>query len=491
MQSELKRTMGKWNLISLGVGCIVGGGIFAMTGPAIYEHAGPAIIFSFLIAGLACAFAGLCYAELASLLPVSGSAYTYAYATLGEVVAWCMGWLLILEYGLASSTVAVSWSGYFISFLADLGVAVAPEWAFATGLPVVDKDGVPILGENGEQLVGKFNLVAAIGAMVVAAILTLGVKESVRFNNIMVFLKVGVLLLFVGVGITFIDVDNWSPLVPAPGLAEDQYGWSGVFRAASIIFFAYIGFEAISTAAQEAKDPQKNMPFGIIGSLLVCTVLYILVSSTLTGIIPFNDPAMNSRDTIAVAVDRTGIDGFALVIKAGAVLGITSVMMVLIYGQTRIFYIMSRDGLLPRFFSTVHPKLHTPWINTLLVGAVVALAAGLTPIRTLGDLVSLGTLSAFTIVCIAVLYLRWKEPDLERPFRVPFAPYTPIMGILICGYLILQMPGEIFLKLKFFFLTGIIIYLVYGQFKSRLHREMNPRPGDPEFVKEEHETRTE
>lgn len=477
--STLKRTLGKWNLLSLGVGCIIGAGIFVLTGVAAAEHAGPAIILSFIIAGTACAFAGLCYAEMASVLPVSGSAYTYAYATLGEIFAWVMGWLLILEYGLASATVSVGWSGYIVSFLSGFDIMIPPELTKAPGQLVELADGTTV-----EAIV---NLPAAIGIFLVTALLCIGVSESAKVNNIIVAVKVSVIVAFIAIGIFYVEPTNWDPFIPenqGPGV----YGFDGVLRAASIIFFAYIGFETISTAAAEAKDPQKDMPFGILGALTVCTLLYMMVAAVLTGVVHYS--TLNVADPMAVAVDAIGLGWFSFIIKVGAIMGLSSVMLVLVYGQTRIFYTMGRDGLLPDVFCKVHPRFHTPCINTILVGIVVAAAGALTPINVLGDLVSLGTLSAFTIVSISVLYLRYHEPELKRPFKVPFAPATPILGIACCGYLIAQMPLETFITLKWFFIAGIVVYLVYGRRKSRLAREMAPRPGDEEFVKEEHEART-
>ncbi len=479
--STLKRTLGKWNLLSLGIGCIIGAGIFVMTGTAAANHAGPAIVFSFMLAGVACALAGLCYAEMASVLPVSGSAYTYAYATLGEIFAWIMGWLLVLEYGLASATVAVGWSGYVVSFLSGFGVMIPPE--------LTQPMGHVVTLANGTTVTGVFNLPAFLGILAVTALLVIGISESAKVNNIIVILKTSVIIAFVAIGAFYIDVVNWDPFIPENTGVTGEYGWSGVFRAASIIFFAYVGFEAVSTAAAEARNPQKDMPFGILGSLIVCTLLYIMVALVLTGIVPY--PSLNVPDPMAVAVDAIGLGWFSFIIKVGAILGLSSVMLVLVYGQTRVFYTMSRDGLLPQFFCKVHSKFHTPHLNTMLIGAVVSVAAGLTPINVLGDLVSIGTLSAFMIVCISVLYLRYSEPELHRPFRTPFMPWLPIAGVLANGYLICSMPMETFLHLKWFFLAGLVIYFTYGRRKSRLGREMFPRPGDPEFITKEHENRTE
>lgn len=496
--STLKRTLGKWNLLSLGIGCIIGTGIFVLTGTAAANHAGPAIMLSFILAGMACAFAGLCYAELASVLPVSGSAYTYAYATLGEVAAWVMGWLLVLEYGLASSTVAVGWSGYIVSFLKDFGVIIPAIFTQPPGTLVTLAD-----GSTAEAL---FNAPAAFGIFMVTTLLCIGISESTKINNIIVAVKVSVIVAFIVIAGFHVDPDNWVPLIPEPTGVPGEFGFSGVLRAASIIFFAYIGFEAVSTAAAEAKNPQKDMPFGIIGALVVCTVLYIAMSGVLTGVVHYTE--LDVAEPVAIAVDAIGIGWFSFLIKLGAIMGISSVMLVLLYGQTRIFYTISRDGLLPNFFSKVNKKTHTPVYNTLLVGTIVALAAATTPIQVLGDLVSLGTLSAFVIICVSVIYLRYKEPNLERPFQVPFAPefmvgktkvilpILPILGLCTCGYLIYGMlssagGGAIFEKLKYFFLVGGVIYFSYGQFKSRLNREMNPRKGDEEFVTHEHERGTE
>ncbi len=488
MQSSLKRALGKWNLLSLGVGCIIGAGIFVMTGTAAANHAGPAIIFSFVLAGIACAFAGLCYAEMASILPISGSAYTYAYATLGEIFAWIMGWLLISEYGLAASTVAVGWSGYVVSFLKDFGVMIPPELTQAYGEMVKLPDGTEVMA--------LFNLPAFIGVAAVTALLIAGISESARVNNFIVFVKVSVIVAFIIIGAFYIDTSNWDPFIPPQSTDEHgepipgAYGISGVLRAASIIFFAYVGFEAVSTAAAEAKNPQKDMPFGILGSLVVCTVLYMLVAGILTGVVHYSH--LNVADPIAVAVDTIGLGWFAFIIKVGAIMGLSSVMLVLMYGQTRIFYIMSRDGLLPSAFCKVHPKWHTPYINTITIGIVIAFAAGLTPISTLGDLVSLGTLAAFMIVCISVLYLRKAEPDIERPFRTPFVPAVPVLGVISCAVLLFGMfnsesGGAIAHYMFWFMLVGMVIYFVYGRKHSHLAHGEKPGHGDAVFVKEAHD----
>jgi basic amino acid/polyamine antiporter, APA family len=481
-RGELKRTLSAANLVSLGIGCIIGTGIFVMTGTAAAQHAGPAIVISFLMAGFCCAFAALCYAELASMLPVSGSAYSYAYASLGEIFAWVMGWLLLLEYGIAASTVSVGWSGYVVSFLRDFGIHVPMEWAYATGTQLVQ------LPEGGwkqltavlttdlaakgvdvatlPHITAIFNLPAFVGIMGAMSLLILGIKESATVNNVIVAIKVSVILLFIAVGFFYVNPANWHPFVP-PSEGPDVYGWDGVFRAASIIFFAYVGFEAVSTAAQEARNPQRDIPIGILGSLVICTVLYILVSLVLTGIVPFR--TLNVPDPIAVAVDAIGLPWLAKLVKVGAIAGLSSVMLVLLYGQTRIFYTMSRDGLLPPLFSKVHPKYKTPWVNTILVGLVAGVVAGVTPISDLGDLVNIGTLLAFSIICFSVLYLRIKEPNMARPFRVPYAPFMSVMGMLCCFFLISKLTHTLYM-LKWYFLIGMVVYFVYGQKHSKLRK---------------------
>lgn len=461
--SELHRTLSAANLVSLGIGCIIGAGIFVMTGQAAAEFAGPAIILSFVAAGLCCAFAGLCYAELAAMLPVSGSAYSYSYATLGEVFAWIMGWLLLLEYGVAASTVAVGWSGYVVSFLGQFGVHIPDGLSQPTY--VMNAAG------NGMEYTGNFNIVALFGILMMTGLLILGMKESATVNNIIVFIKVSVVVLFIVAGFFYIDPANHTPFIPENTGVWGEYGWSGIFRAAGVVFFAYVGFEAVSTAAQEAKNPQRDVPIGILGSLVICTILYMLVAYVLTGIVHYDILAV--PDPMAVAVDAVGMGWLSFFIKVGAIAGLTSVMMVLMYGQTRIFYTMSRDGLLPPAFSKVHPKFKTPYVNTLIVGSVVGLVAATTPIGVLGDLVSLGTLCAFCIICFSVLYLRKAEPDLPRPFKVPYAPITPILGILCCSGLIFGLLSEkvtaIFYVL--YLITGIVIYALYGMRKSKLHLE--------------------
>lgn len=464
--SELKRTLGPWNLLFLGVGCIIGAGIFVRTGNAAALHAGPAVLFSYLIAGFVCALAGLCYAELSSTLPVSGSAYTYSYATVGEFAAWIMGALLLLEYGLAASVVAVGWSGYVVSLLNDYGLHIPAAF---TG-PM----GHDLKLDDGSVIKTVFNMPAFLVSMALTVLLVIGVSESAKFNNIIVAIKTSVIVAFIIIGgyivLTHLDTlsANWSPFIPEATGKEGEFGWGGILRAASIVFFAYIGFEAVSTAGQEAKNPAKDMPFGIIGSLAVCTILYILVSVVLTLVVNYKD--LNVPDPVAVAVDAFGPQWgwFAKIIKAGAIIGLTSVVLVLMYGQTRIFYTMARDGLLPRIFATVHPKYKTPWINTLLVGIMTGTAAGVFDINSLGDMTSVGTLAAFGIVCLSVIWLRQTHPEIPRGFKVPFYPVLPAVGILSCFALIFTVETRILIVFLWYTLAMILVYFAYGMHNSRL-----------------------
>jgi APA family basic amino acid/polyamine antiporter len=464
--SELKRSLGPWNLVFLGIGCIIGAGIFVRTGNAAALHAGPAVLFSYIIAGIVCAFAGLCYAELSSTLPVSGSAYTYSYTTIGEFAAWVMGALLLLEYGLAASVVAVGWSGYVVSLLADMGLHVPAALTGPAGYPKELADGTTITT--------VFNLPAFLICLLLALLLVVGVSESAKVNNLIVAIKVTVLVAFIIVGGFLIlqnydaYAHNWEPFIPEPTGEKGEFGWSGILRAASIVFFAYIGFEAVSTAAQEAKNPKKDMPIGIIGSLMACTVIYILVSIVLTLVVNYRE--LNVPDPVAVAVDAFGPQWawFASTIKIGAIIGLTSVILVLMYGQTRIFYTMARDGLLPKVFSRVHPKFRTPWINTLVVGLAVAIAAGFFDINFLGDATSVGTLAAFGIVCLTVIWLRQTHPEIPRGYRVPLYPVLPALGIVSCFALIFTVEERVLRFFGWYVIGAIVLYFVYGMRNSEL-----------------------
>jgi APA family basic amino acid/polyamine antiporter len=472
--SELKRTLGKWNLLLLGVGCIIGAGIFVRTGSAAALYAGPAVLLSFVVAGIVCAFAGLCYAELSSTLPVSGSAYTYGYTTLGEFVAWIMGALLLLEYGLAASVVAVGWAGYVVSLLGDFGLHIPAQFTGPAGYTLM-KDGAPVL-VDGQTVTTIFNLPAFLICMVLAGLLVVGVSESAKFNNVIVAIKVSVLTAFIVVGgwiaITHfgeLSAKNWVPFIPE-NTGPGHFGFDGIMRAASIVFFAYIGFEAVSTAGQEAKDPAKDMPFGIIGSLVVCTVIYMLVAAIMTLLVPYQ--SLNVPDPVAVVVDNFGPQWgwLAKIIKVGAIIGLTSVVLVLMYGQTRIFYTMARDGLLPKMFARVHPKYKTPATNTVLVGLVTGIAAGFFDINVLGDMTSVGTLAAFAIVCLSVIYLRRAAPELPRGFKVPLYPVLPVLGILSCLYLITSVPWDVLKFFLWYMLGGVVLYFVYGMRHSNLQQ---------------------
>lgn len=461
-EHSLRRTLGKSNLIMLGIGAIIGAGIFVLTGTAASHHAGPAVVISFVVAGIACAFAGLCYSEFASMIPIAGSAYTYAYATLGEFIAWIIGWDLILEYLFGASTVAVGWSGYVVSFLADFGLHIPAHLSSAP----LSYDPV----NHTYALTGAFlNLPAMFIVGIMTWLLVVGIRESANFNNLIVIVKVIVILLFVIMGWQFINPANWTPFIPENTGNFGEFGWSGIVRAAGIIFFAYIGFDAVSTAAQEAKNPQKDMPWGILGSLVICTIIYILVGMTMTGLVHY--PMLNDPAPIAVAVNAAGdsLNWLKPLIKVGAIAGLSSVILVMLMGQPRIFFSMSRDGLLPASFSKVHKKYKTPYIPTIVTGLVAMLVAGLFPIGLLGELVSIGTLLAFVIVCGGVLVLRYTRPEINRPFKTPLFPLVPILGILTSLGLMSFLPGDTWIRLLVWMGIGILIYFVYGKKHSRLN----------------------
>jgi amino acid transporter len=577
-RGELKRTLGPIHLVLFGIGCIIGAGIFVRTGTAAAQFAGPAVILSFVVAGIVCAFAGLCYAELASMLPVSGSAYTYAYTTVGEFGAWIMGSLLLLEYALAASVVAVGWSGYCVSLLHDIGVnlpamltqpygelvvnalstltltdpsvslnGVAATLAdgstvqfFSTGVAQIQGTFTTALAQydvvkpaaDGYSLINAldiavnsntqatvvaatkvmdpttsklielaagtvvnvpadsivqlpaatvvslpaaavvsslFNLPAVGVVLAVTALLVLGVSESATVNNIIVAIKVTVILLFIAVGAFFVNSANWHPFIPEATGVEDQFGVDGIIRAAMIVFFAYIGFEAVSTAGQEAKNPRKDMPIGILGSLIICTVLYMLTAAVLTGVVSFTK--LNVAAPVATAVDSFG-EGWgwlAKLIKIGAIAGLSSVVLVLMFGQTRVFYSMSRDGLMPKTLAKVHPKFKTPYVNTLIVGVLVSLAAAFFDINALGDLTSVGTLVAFGLVCFSVIWLRYQRPDLPRHFKVPLFPVLPAIGVIICFWLAWDgATVKIRTWFAWFLLGSIVLYFAYAYWASPL-----------------------
>lgn len=459
--NELKRTLTATNLIALGIGCIIGTGIFVLTGTAAANHAGPALTISFIISALGCVMAGLCYAEFAAMIPVSGSAYSYSYASLGEFIAWFIGWDLILEYLFASATVSVGWSGYVVSFLADFGIHIPAYLAHAP----FDH----IAGEGWIMTGSIVNFPAMFIVLIVTSLLIVGIKESASANDFIVVIKLAVILLFIGFGIAYVNTENWVPYIPENTGKFGEFGWSGILTGAGVIFFAYIGFDAVSTVAQETKNPQKDMPKGILGSLLICTVLYILVTAVLTGIVHYTE--LNVPAPIALAIDRTseGLAWLASFIKIGAIAGLSSVVLVMLLGQSRIFYSMSKDGLLPPIFSKVHSKHKTPHITTIITGSISAIIAGLFPINILGELVSIGTLMAFTIVCISVLVLRKQQPNINRPFKTPWVPFVPIAGALICIAQMIALPFDTWLRLIVWMLIGLVLYIFYGSKHSKLN----------------------
>ena len=443
----LKRTLTGLDLTLLGIGAIIGTGIFVLTGTAAANQAGPAIVLAYVAAGLACGFAALCYAEFAAMIPIAGSAYTYAYATLGEIFAWMIGWDLILEYAVGSMTVAVGWSGYFQRILAGFGITL-PAWMAAA----------PATAEGA-----LVNLPAMIIVAVITALLVVGVRESARFNAVIVAIKLVAIVFFIVVGVTYVQPANWSPFMP--------YGPQGIAAAAAVVFFAYIGFDAVSTTAEEAKNPARDLPIGIIASLVICTALYLAVAGILSGIIPvvqYKDDPQFLNAPVGYALAVINKDWAAGLVSAGAVAGITSVLLVMLMSQPRIFFSMSRDRLLPEGVSKVHPRFRTPYITTIITGAVVAIVAGLTPINVLGEMTSIGTLFAFVIVCAAVLILRSKRPDARRPFKVPFGPVFPILGVVSCLYLMVNLTVMTWVRFLVWLDLGMIIYWFYGRTHSPL-----------------------
>lgn len=459
-EKGLRRTLGSGALVALGVGAIIGAGLFSLTGIAAAENAGPAVTISFVLAALGCAFAGLCYAEFASMIPVAGSAYTYSYATMGEFIAWIIGWDLVLEYALGAATVAVSWSRYLLEFLHNFGIHIPHQLAASPWEVVKMSDGSVIEG-------GLFNLPAVIIILLLSLLLIKGTRESAGMNNFLVILKVSVVILFIILGWSHIDPANYEPYIPANTGKYENFGWTGIATGAAVVFFAFIGFDAVSTAAQEAKNPQKGMPIGILGSLVVCTVLYVLFAHVMTGLLNYKLFAGDAKPA-ATAFAQTGYDFLQTGLIVAILCGYTSVMLVMLMGQSRVFYSMSKDGLLPKFFSDIHPKFRTPWKTNLFFMVFVCLFAGLVPVSDLGHMVSIGTLFAFSLVCVGVMIMRKKMPEVPRAFKTPLVPFVPIMGILVCGYLMYSLPKESWYRLAIWLGIGLLIYFTYSKKNSKL-----------------------
>ncbi|HUL75507.1 MAG TPA: amino acid permease [Vicinamibacterales bacterium] len=468
-EHSLKRVLGPINLVTLGIGAIIGTGIFVLTGQAAAQYTGPSIVLSMVLAGFASALAGLCYSEFASTVPIAGSAYTYGYATLGEFIAWVIGWDLILEYALGASTVAVGWGGHFTSFLHDfLGITI-PESVASAPCTLIQASGC-----NPNAII---NLPAVFIALAVTVLIIIGIKESANVNSFIVIVKVAVVLIVILGGAAFVNSANWHPFIPENTGNFGEYGWSGVLRGAGVIFFAYIGFDAVSVAAQEAKNPQKDMPVGILGSLVVCTILYILVSGVMVGLVPYKQMLGSSAPmvvAIRAAEAASGGSGLlhmmTMLVEVGAIAGLSSVMVVMMMAQPRIFYSMANDGLLPPFAKKIHPKFRTPYVTSIITGIVVSIAAGFTPIGALGELVSIGTLLAFVIVSIGVVFLRYQQPNLARPFKTPWVPFVPILSALVSFGLMAGLPGVTWLRLAIWMAIGLVVYFGYGYSHSELRK---------------------
>ena len=450
----LRRHLGLLNLTLLGIGSVIGAGIFILTGTAAQMHAGPAIVLSFILSAFGCLLAGLCYAEFAAMIPLSGSAYTYSYATMGELIAWIIGWDLVLEYLFSTATVAVGWSSYMLSFLADFGIYLPASMAQSP----FEYD------QGGWHTTGAFiNFPAVFIVVLLTALLVIGIRETVKFNNITVIIKIVVVLLFIGFGISHINPQNWVPFIPKNTGVWGQYGWSGILTGSGVIFFAYIGFDAVSTTSQEAINPKRDLPLSILFSLLICTILYVAVSFVLTGIVNYKD--LNVAAPIALAIDRSGqgLKWLSPIIKIGTIAGLSSVILVTLLGQTRIFFSMAHDGLLWKCFAQTHSKFKTPHYSTLITGFFTALMAGIFPIGLLGELVSIGTLLAFMIVCIGIIIMRKIEPEAPRAFKTPWVPFVPLLGAFICLIQMLALPGDTWLRLIIWMAIGFVIYFSYGR----------------------------
>lgn len=462
-EKGLKKTLSSGALVALGIGAIIGAGLFSLTGIAAAEHAGPAVTISFIIAAIGCAFAGLCYAEFASMIPVAGSAYTYSYATMGEFMAWIIGWDLVLEYALGAATVGVSWSRYFLELLNKFDIHLPHALICSPWETLKLGDGTVIEG-------GIINLPAIFIVMLLSLLLIRGTKESARLNNFLVIVKVAVVIMFITLGWGYINQENYVPYIPENTGIKGVFGWSGIAAGAATVFFAFIGFDAVSTAAQEAKNPQKGMPIGILGSLVVCTILYVLFAHVMTGLVPYQEFIGDAKPA-ATAFAKTGYgflqNGLIIAILAGY----TSVILVMLMGQSRVFYSMSRDGLLPKMFGDIHPKFRTPWKTNVFFLFFVSIFAGFVPVSDLGHMVSIGTLLAFSLVCIGVLIMRKTMPDAPRAFKTPLVPLVPILGVVVCCYLMYSLPSESWLRLIIWMVLGVVIYFAYGKKRSKLNKK--------------------
>lgn len=466
----LKRSLGALNLVAIGVGVIIGAGLFSLTGIAAANNAGPAVTLSFIIAAVGCAFSALCYAEFAAMVPVSGSAYTYAYATLGELFAWIIGWDLVLEYSVGAATVGISWSQYLVKFLAEFNIHIPPQLTQSPFESVTLQDGTIVNG--------MVNLPAVLVIALITAIIIRGTKSSAFFNVIVVTLKVGVVLVFIGLGWQYIDPANYQPYIPNNTGTFGQYGWSGILRGAGVVFFVFIGFDIVATMAQETKNPKRNMPIGILGSLLVCTVLFILFGYVMTGLANYTE-FKDSAAPVAIAIAHTPYKWLGLAVILAILIGYTSVILVDLLGQSRVFYSMSKDGLLPKVFSQLHPKFNTPSKSNIVLCVFISLFAGFVPISVVGEMTSIGTLLAFVMVCLGILILRKQQPDAERPFKTPFVPAVPILGIVTCLVMMFSLPLDTWIRLIAWLAIGFAVYFLYGRKNSLLRRSQNSSDQTP------------
>ena len=458
-EPELRRALGPLQLIGIGIGIIIGAGIFVSTGTTAAHYAGPAVMISYLIAGFGCALAGLCYAEFAAMIPVAGSAYSYTFATLGKFMAWVIGWDLILEYLAAASAVSVGWAGYFNGLMADIGIHVPENFASA---PFIWKGGINLVASGA-----TINLPAALLIVFLTALLVIGIRASATFNGIMVLIKLAVVMLVIGFGLSHVTAANLTPFIPPNTGGFGNFGWSGIVRASGVVFFAYIGFDCVSAAAQEARNPQRNMPIGILGSLALCTVLYVLMCIVMTGVTKYTNLAVSQPVSVAVMAMGPGLDWLVKLTHLGATLGLATVVLGLLLGQSRIFYAMSRDGMLPPVFGKVHPKFRTPYISTILIGVVAAVLSAFLPEDLLIELVAIGTLAAFVLVCLSVIILRKTHPDVPRAFRTPWVPVVPIGGMLVCFGMMAGLPGATWVRLGVWFTIGLVVYFLYARKHAR------------------------